>query len=62
MIRLVGRHLSPTAESFWMLVLEQLRSQQHWGRTRVPNGASSRSPKVKGRSHERAGAGSRARR
>src|SRR5262249_17759757 len=28
MIRLVGRHLSPAAESFWSLVLERLQSQQ----------------------------------
>jgi DNA-binding transcriptional LysR family regulator len=62
MIRLVGRHLSPAAESFWALVLEQLRSQQHWGRTRVPNGASTRSPKVRGRSHLRATTAGRARR
>jgi DNA-binding transcriptional LysR family regulator len=61
MIRLVGRHLSPTAESFWALVLEQLRSQQHWGRTRVPNGASSRTAKVKSRSRSRASTASRAR-
>jgi len=62
MIRLVGRHLSPTAESFWTLVLEQLRSQQHWGRTRVSNGASLRSLNAKGGRRPRGSTARRARR
>ena len=50
MIRLVGRHLSPAAESFWSLVLQHFHSQQRWGATRVSSISSSRARKLKGRS------------
>jgi DNA-binding transcriptional LysR family regulator len=53
MIRLVGRHLSPAAESFWSLVLQHFHSQQRWGATRVSSISNSRARKLKGRSYAR---------
>lgn len=61
MIRLVGRHLSPAAESFWSLVLQHFHSEQRGGATRVSSISSSRARKVKGRHYARESTASRAR-
>jgi DNA-binding transcriptional LysR family regulator len=61
MIRLVGRHLSPAAESFWSLVLQHLHSQPRWSPAPVASISGARSRKVKGRSDARESPARRAR-
>jgi DNA-binding transcriptional LysR family regulator len=49
MIRLIGRHMSPAAESFWSLVLKELSAPHQWGAPRQLRRASESGRKARGR-------------